>query len=375
MSDKLKKIFTPTAWLFYLIIGIEILYMISPFAIYYYSTYGPSLNFLHKSPATAWLTTFFLPHYVETSSVILNAAHATGEVLMFVGFAFFVIGAGQIYFYKFTKRGAVTGGIYRVIRHPQYVALAIMGLGLLLVWPRFTVLIMYMSMLFVYYWLARKEEKECEEKFGESYLAYKAATSMFIPGKLSFKFPTIPEAGVKRFAFGSALYLLVLGVSVGAGFGLRAYSVSMLAVHYSENSATISADFLSENEIASIEQIALADTEVQKQMHAANGGAITCLNYLVPLAWYLPDLPLEKIPEGFHGHHQPENYDRNLYKVLITKAKLTTDSLVNGADIIKKTFGRVPLLVAKVDRAKGEVTGIETPPPHVRWGDIPTPLF
>ena len=90
---------------------------------------------------------------------------------MFVGIAFFFIGAGQIYFNKFTKRGAVSGGIYKVIRHPQYVALAIMGLGLLMVWPRFTVLIMFVSMLFVYYWLASKEEQECEEKFGQSYLA------------------------------------------------------------------------------------------------------------------------------------------------------------------------------------------------------------
>jgi len=30
----------PVAWLFYLVIGFEILYMISPFALYYYATYG-----------------------------------------------------------------------------------------------------------------------------------------------------------------------------------------------------------------------------------------------------------------------------------------------------------------------------------------------
>ena len=157
----------------------------------------------------------------------------------------------------------MTGGIYNVIRHPQYVALAIMGLGLLMVWPRFTVLIMFVSMLFVYYWLASKEEQECEEKFGESYLAYKAETSMFIPGKFSLIFPVFPEAGVKRFAFGLGFYLMVLSVSVGAAFGLRAYSISRLAVHYSENSATISTDFLSEKEVRTILEIALADPGVQ----------------------------------------------------------------------------------------------------------------
>ena len=174
-------------------------------------------------------------------------------------------------FYKFTKRGAVTRGIYKVIRHPQYVALAIMGLGLLMVWPRFTVLIMFVSMLFVYYWLASKEEQECEEKFGKSYLAYKAETSMFIPGKFSLKFRVFPEAGVKRFAFGLGFYFMILSVSVGAAFELQAYSISRLAVHYSENSATISADFLSEKEVKTILEIALADPGVQGRLHEVLG--------------------------------------------------------------------------------------------------------
>jgi uncharacterized membrane protein YuzA (DUF378 family) len=81
----------------YLIIGIEILYMISPFALYYYSTYGPSLNFLHQSSLTSWLTGFFLPHYVKTSSFILNYYPLFGWILIFAGLTFFLIGAGQIY--------------------------------------------------------------------------------------------------------------------------------------------------------------------------------------------------------------------------------------------------------------------------------------
>ncbi|MFQ5771147.1 MAG: methyltransferase family protein [bacterium] len=177
MSNKIKKAFVPAAWLFYLIIGIEIIYMISPFAIYYYSTYGPSLNFLHTLPQTAWLSGFFLPHYVNTSSFLLNSYQIVGWILVLVGFLFFLIGAGQIYYCKFTKKGAVTGGIYKFIRHPQYVAFAVMGFGLLLAWPRFTVLIMYVTMLFVYFFLAKKEEKECEEKFGESYKTHQARIS------------------------------------------------------------------------------------------------------------------------------------------------------------------------------------------------------
>jgi hypothetical protein len=31
--------------------------------------------------------------------------------------------------------------------------------------------------------------------------------------------------------------------------------------------------------------------------------------------------------------------------------------------------------VARVDIAARRVTAVETPPAHVRWGDIPTPTF
>lgn len=377
MSDKFKKVFAPAAWVFYLIIGVEILYMISPFALYYYSTYGPSLNFLHNSPATAWLTGFFLPHFAETSSSILNLVHLTGEILMFAGFTFFFIGAGQIYYYKFAKKGAVTGGIYKFVRHPQYVAFAITGIGLFFIWPRFTVLIMFVSMLFVYYWLARKEEKECEEKFGESYRSYKAGTAMFIPGiKLSENGSLMPKSGMARTVAFLSLYLVVLITAIGLAFGLRNLSISKVSTTYSGDSATISVVPLREQEMEEILQIAYVDPKVQQRLkQAATEANKTYLNYVVPQEWYLPDVPIEKIPEGFHGHHQPDDYNRNHYKVLITKAKLRTTKPVKGPDIIKNTIGREPIILVKIDRASNQVTGIETPPPHVRWGDIPTPLF
>ena len=59
MSKNTKKPYL-AAWIFYLIIAFEIVYMISPFAIYYYSVYGPSLNVFHSNPYTAWLSGFFL---------------------------------------------------------------------------------------------------------------------------------------------------------------------------------------------------------------------------------------------------------------------------------------------------------------------------
>lgn len=138
-------------WVFYLLIAFEIIYMISPFGIYYYSIYGKGLNFLSGNQFTAWMSSFFLPHIVETSSHVLNIFKDVGWVLAVLGFLAFFIGAGQIYYYKFSKKGAVIGGIYKYIRHPQYVSLSICSFGLLLVWPRYLVLIMFITMLFTYY--------------------------------------------------------------------------------------------------------------------------------------------------------------------------------------------------------------------------------
>jgi hypothetical protein len=44
----------PAAWVLYVAIVLEIFFMISPFALYYYSAYGPSLNLFHHFAATSW---------------------------------------------------------------------------------------------------------------------------------------------------------------------------------------------------------------------------------------------------------------------------------------------------------------------------------
>jgi len=374
MSTVIKKGGASVAWLAYLIIVFEIVYMISPLALYYYSAYGPSLNFLHNWPQTAWLSQFFLPHYTESSSWILNSLHNVGWKIFYVGLILFLLGAGQIYYAKFRKKGTVTGGLYRFVRNPQYTAFAIMGFGVLLIWPRFLVLVMYVTMLFIYYWLAKHEEKECEEKFGESFKAYVASTPRFIPVKL----PAIswPESGIKRAAANLLLFGVVMLLSVGAGMGVRNYALSRSAVFYAKDAATVATTLMSQAEMERMLQIALDHPEVQNKLARAGYGAgEKLLNYIVPLNWFLPDLPLEKSPEGVHGHHQPKSFNRDEYKVLFTKAQLSTAGPIADEDIIKKTVAREPLIVVKINKASGEILGIEQPPAYVRWGNIPTPLF
>ena len=168
---------------FYLLIAFEFFYMASPFAVYFYSVYGPGLNFMNNSPVLAWLSSIFLPHVVlETKSWLLNIHNEIGAVLFILGLLAFGYGAVQVYYHKLAKKGAVTGGAYNFIRHPQYASLALSSfVRLLIMWPRYIVLLLFITMLFAYYFLAKVEENECERKFGASYLDYKNKTGMFLP--------------------------------------------------------------------------------------------------------------------------------------------------------------------------------------------------
>jgi protein-S-isoprenylcysteine O-methyltransferase Ste14 len=372
-----RQVIRPAVWLFYLAIVGEILFMISPAGLYFYSAYGPALNFLHRSPRTAWLTGFFLPHFSETHSPLLDAVHSlpVAAVLVLTGLGLFLAGAVPIYWSKFRHQGAVTGGIYSMIRHPQYVGLAVLGLGTTLIWPRFLALIAYVTTLFIYDWLARSEEKRCLEKFRASYRSYQAKTGRYLPLTVSRMLPhLLPESGGQRTFAVWAVYVAATVIAVALAFQLRDYSLSRISAIYSNDSAVISLARLNDQELNSAYRIAVTDPGVQSAL--ARAEAAKLIVYVMPQSWGLPDLPIEAHPntDKFGGHFTPKDFDRRFYKVLFVKARLYGRSAV-GRDIVKSTFGRDPIIVARVDLAAGRVAGTDIPPRHVYWGDIPTPLF
>jgi hypothetical protein len=77
----------------------------------------------------------------------------------------------------------VKRGFYKLVRHPQYSFLALAGLGLLIVWPRFILLIIYVHMLWFYYLLARSEVERMRSRYGDLYVAATRAVPMFLPGE------------------------------------------------------------------------------------------------------------------------------------------------------------------------------------------------
>lgn len=75
---------------------------------------------------------------------------------------------------------AITGPYSRV-RHPQYAAFMVIMLGFLIQWPTLPTLMMFPVLVWIYLRLARREEKEALEEFGEDYFHYAEITPRFFP--------------------------------------------------------------------------------------------------------------------------------------------------------------------------------------------------
>ncbi len=209
------------------LVMLEILIMISPFALYWYSVYSPTLQALHRWSGTAWLECFVLPHSVITTSTALEAFRwVIGPYLFSIGLLGFLVLAVQIYAAKFRRKGMVTGGIYRYIRHPQYLCLGIAGLGLLAHWPRMIILVLYLLMLTAYYFLARSEERRLLTEHPE-YTTYMLQTSMFLPGNPGGKLFRLLFGWMGNQAVARGLAVAgIFGIGIAAGFALRAYTVA-----------------------------------------------------------------------------------------------------------------------------------------------------
>lgn len=74
-----------------------------------------------------------------------------------------------------------TAGPYAYIRHPQYAAFVLILFGFLLQWPTLLTLAMFPVLTYMYLRLARREEREAAEEFGDTYRRYAATTPAFFP--------------------------------------------------------------------------------------------------------------------------------------------------------------------------------------------------
>lgn len=104
-----------------------------------------------------------------------------GYAVAFVGIGLFAQGWRQVYQARKDDR-LVTDGLYRYVRHPQYTGLfiAMFGEGVIH-WPTIFSVGLFPVVVVVFTWLARREEQDMIDTFGEDYRTYQRKVPMFIP--------------------------------------------------------------------------------------------------------------------------------------------------------------------------------------------------
>ena len=100
------------------------------------------------------------------------------KVIMLIGILLVIFGWRKIHK---SKGQLVTTGIYRYIRHPQYLGFLIVTLGMNVQWITIATLLLWPLLVILYYRLAKEEDKYSEEQFGEEFREYRRSVPMFIP--------------------------------------------------------------------------------------------------------------------------------------------------------------------------------------------------
>ncbi|MDF1573409.1 MAG: isoprenylcysteine carboxylmethyltransferase family protein [Bacteroidales bacterium] len=150
------------------------------------------------------LTIYFLTGWLGSQYPVVDPfSHASGHlILVFLGlsdstwamiilhiitnaiifFGFYIVYKGWQQIHSANDDELVTDGIYKYIRHPQYVGMWLVTVGFLLQWPTFiTVVIMWPVLMILYHRLSRREEKTLYEKFGKRFEWYKARVPAYFP--------------------------------------------------------------------------------------------------------------------------------------------------------------------------------------------------
>ena len=388
----------------YFIIALEVLIMISPFAAFFYAALNPVLLFLAQGPATAWLTSFFLPHMVLPPGLFLQAVRVAGSVLFVGGTLTFLACAGQVYFHKVFRRGPAFGGLYRWIRHPQYFALGATGLGLAILWPRFLTIVLWAVMAGLYYLLARDEERRMVNQFGDRYREYMARTGMFLPRGLERATDRLPfrKSPVLRSLIGFALLVVV---AVGGAFALRAFTIAQLPL-WSKGQITAMAilpgdSIMLEHRMADVLEL----PDVKSRLDQSSS---PILIYVVPQQYVMQGMIADTGPRWrlyehhqtlammvdwiFHpfrhlqGSHMMAHHDmgggsgtrtapagmvrRFIFLHLDSTRPGNTTGLVFGI-----TTTRIPQFFADVDIHNMILLDIHSLGPGTGWGRVPTPMF
>jgi protein-S-isoprenylcysteine O-methyltransferase Ste14 len=383
------------------VVALEIVIMISPFALFFYAVFNPVLLAFDRSPATRWLTAFFLPHMVVTSDPVLTVIRVLGSVAFVLGAALFLVCAAQIYLGRLFRTGPATRGLYAVIRHPQYLALAVSGFGLAILWPRFLTLVLLAVMLFLYYLLARDEERRMLARFGDAYRRYMERTGMFLPRRPGPRPEATRALTARR---GLAILAGLLALTVGSGFVARAYTVRHLPFG---SVGAVDVITITPGDLATAREIlpvVLKDRAVAGKLNAARGRVLA---YVIPIDYTMQGMiadtgeewklfsrhttarmitdyvlhPVAHLAEGHHhaggmGHGAAMHDSPALRRrIIFIELSAPGRALETPEDDFGIAVTRRPLFFLDVHLHTGEILALRDTTVGSGWGTVPTPVF
>lgn len=181
-------------------------------------------------------------------------------------------------------------------------------------------------MLFVYYMLARAEERECEAKFGSSYSEYRNRTGMFLPFRIPFSMNIRQRTATRqsRFILPLLTYLAALLIGILLVSAVQKLTINSLYAVYSSDSATISINTTDTAILDQVLETALSDERVQTRIQQDHPAKL--LNYVLPTTWFAAEIPMNGVKYRA-GHKSPADYDHNLYKIIFTKATMRSGEM------------------------------------------------
>ncbi len=419
LEKRITEISAHISIVVFFIMAFEIMIMISPFAFFFYSVFNPIFHWLDNFKATSWLTTFFLPHMILPPTIFLKTVRVLGSVFFVAGALTFIICALQVYLGKIFKWGIASRGLYLYIRHPQYLALAIWGIGMSILWPRFIVLASLSLMFVLYYFLAKDEQRRMLKQYGKAYQDYLSRTGMFVPKRIE----GYVAFGQSSFAKSSWRYtvvpLLVIGVVIGTGFLLRAVTLSSLSFTTEDKVTLVSLlpedNVLSSNVLKSIlresarASTALEDDKdylgyvmpvdyIMQGMIADTGGESHLFKQHHTISmisdWVLhpfqhlrasPSLHMAQMhhvdPAVARKHHCPIGLkdpgldcDTCVYRrVIFVEIEHNGGQNVSGEGVFSLGAKRVPISFVDINVKTGEILEAKKVQRSTAWKDVPTP--
>ncbi len=400
--------------LVFFIMAFEIMIMISPFAFFFYSVFNPIFHFLDSFVATRWLTAFFLPHMILPPTLFLKAVRVLGSVCFVAGSFAFVVCALHVYLGKVFKWGIASRGLYRLIRHPQYTALGVWGIGMSILWPRFIVLASLSVMFILYYLLAKDEEKRMLRLYGASYQDYMDRTGMFVPKQVERRISFVPE-GPWRYA---VVPMSILVLVIGTGFFLREVTLGSLAFESRGNltlvpilpedetmSAGVLAGLLTQNggvdaglsgdkdylgyvmPVDYIMQGMIADTGTEFHLYKKHHTVAMINEWVLHPFQHLRSSPSLHMAQMFHvdpavarRHHCPiaakkadGDCDSCTYRRVALVEIEHAGGHISGSALLGVDTTRVPVSFIDINAKTGQIVNIVRVRKATAWEDVPTP--